>query len=114
MTVSDLFHSSKPRDRDFESCQLISFDKSNSLRKVHFLLKNGCQVKESFVLKVGYLVIIVRKPCLQMSTTIIFENCKIICDWFIYLKYSSNWWFNVTLLIFKVGYQNNCYQVLKR
>ena len=43
-------------DRDLKSCQLIASDKSEILRKVHFLLKSGFQVITFFsLLEVGYM-----------------------------------------------------------
>ena len=48
------------RDRDLKSCQLITFDNSDLLTKVHFLLKSGFQVIIFFILlEVGYFVTIV-------------------------------------------------------
>ena len=48
------------RDRDLKSCQLITFDNSHLLTKVHFLLKSGFQVIIVFILlEVGYFVTIV-------------------------------------------------------
>ena len=45
---------------DLKSCQVVASDKSNLLRKVDFLLKNGFQVIAFFIhLEVGYLAIIV-------------------------------------------------------
>ena len=47
-------------DRDLKSCQLITFDNSHLLTKVHFLLKSGFQVIIFFILlEVGYFVTIV-------------------------------------------------------
>ena len=60
-------------DRDLKSCQLIASDKSNLLRKVHFLLNTGFQVIVFFILlEVGHLATIVVK----MSTTIIFGTLQ--------------------------------------
>ena len=56
-----------------KSCKVIASDESNLLRKVDFLLKSSFHVIAFLILlEVGYLVIIVAKLCLQMSTTVIF------------------------------------------
>ena len=48
------------RDMDLKSSFLVPFDKSNLLRKIHFLLESNFQVIASFVLlEIGYLVTIV-------------------------------------------------------
>ena len=76
-----------------KSCQVIASDKSNLLRKVDFLLKIGFQVIAFFLsLEVKYLAIIV--------VNFVYKRARQL--------------FHVVLLFFKEGYQNDCYQILKR
>ena len=65
------------RDIDLKSCQLTASEKSNILRKVHFLLKSSFQVIAFFTLVEGRIPCYnYRKACLQISTTIIFGTLK--------------------------------------
>ena len=76
-----------------KSCQVIASDKSNLLRKVDFLLKIGFQVIAFFLsLEVQYLAIIV--------VNFVYKRARQL--------------FHVVLLFFTEGYQNDCYQILKR
>ena len=61
----------KSSDRDLKSCQVMASDKSNLLRKVDFLLKNGLQVI-NFLFLWRYSF----ELCLQIRTTNIFGTSK--------------------------------------
>ena len=80
------------RDRDLKSCQLITFDNSHLLTKVHFLLKSGFQVIIFFILlEVGYFVTIVVSFVYKWARQLFLGHYKLISDWFIFSEYFSNW-----------------------
>ena len=75
----------------------ITFDNSNSLRNAHFLLKSGFQVVAFFIfLAVAYLVTVV-------------VNLGYKWAWQLF---PGHYYGHVALIFFKVGYQNNWYQIL--
>ena len=84
------------RDRDLKSCQHIASNKSNLLKKVLFLLKSGFQViSQIFILlEVGHRVTIVVNFSYKGGPQSFSGHYKIMPDWFIYLEYFSDWWFN--------------------
>ena len=99
MTYQNLQIYYSPSNRDLKSSQVIVSDKSNLARKVDFLLKSSFQIMTIFIpLKVGYLVIIVVNFSCKWAQQF-FSGChKIMFDWFIFLEYFQNWWFNFIMV----------------
>ena len=92
----------------------MASEKSNLLRKVDFLLKSGFQDIVFFIrLEVGYLVIIFVNFVYKWAQNYFRD---IIKECLIGLYFRNIFLIDghVALPLFKVGHQNDCYQILKQ
>ena len=81
--------------RDLNSCQVIASDKSNLLRKADFRLKGVFFFLVFFIpFEVRHLFTIFVNFLYKCSRQLFSEHHKIMTDWFIFLEYFSDWWFN--------------------
>ena len=78
-----------------KSYTVLASDKTNLIRIVHFLLRIGFQVIAFFIFfKVRYLVAIIVNFNYKWARQLFSGHYKVISDWFIFLEYFSDWWFN--------------------